>query len=62
MTEIDVYRFCMSLLNWEGVHLVGEQRVDQNIRVLLGAEEGPQQWCNTLEACDAFRAQYGERI
>ena len=39
MTEIDVYRFCRSLLEWEGVHLVGEERVGDHIRVLLSTDE-----------------------
>ena len=61
MTEIEVYRFCRSLLDWEGVHLVGEERVESNVRVLLAADDGPQEWCTSLLACEAFRARYGER-
>jgi len=61
MTEIDVYRFCRSLLDWEDVHLVGEERVGSSVRVLLSADGGPQEWCSSVEACEAFRARHGER-
>ncbi len=61
MTEIDVYRFCRSLLDWEGVHLVGEERLGSNVRVLLSTDEGRQEWCSSLAAAEAFRALHGER-
>lgn len=62
MTEVDVYRFCRSLLNWEGVHLVGEERVGSNVRVLLSTDDDKQEWCDSLERCEAFRAEYGEQV
>lgn len=62
MTEIDLYRFCRSLLDWEGVHLQGEERVGNYVRVLLSTDEGTQEWCNSLQACEAFRAQHGEGV
>ena len=61
MTEIDLYRFCRSLLDWEGVHLQGEERVGKYVRVLLTSDEGTQEWCNSLQASEAFRARYGEK-
>ena len=42
MSEIEVYRFCRSLLDWEGVHLLGEERVGENLRVLLTTDDGKQ--------------------
>ena len=62
MTEIDLYRFCRSLLNWEGVHLQGEERVGKYVRVLLTSDGGTQEWCNSLQACEAFRARHGEKV
>ena len=62
MTEIDVYRFCRSLLDWEGVHLQGEERVGKYVRVLLASDEGTQEWCNSLQTCEAFRARHGEKV
>ena len=61
MTEIDVYRFCRSLLEWEGVHLVGEERVGDHIRVLLSTDEGEQQWCSSMAAAEEFRGRHGEK-
>ena len=62
MTEVEVYRFCRSLLNWEGVHLLGEERGSgHGVRVLLAADNGDQEWCNSLQACETFRAKHGER-
>jgi hypothetical protein len=62
MTEIDVYRFCRSLLEWEGVHLVGQERVGDHVRVLLSTEEGEQQWCGSLGAAEEFRGRHGEKV
>jgi glutathione synthase/RimK-type ligase-like ATP-grasp enzyme len=60
MTEIEVYRFCRSLLEWEGVHLVGQERVGSNVRVLLSTDEGTQEWCDSMAACETFRSLHGE--
>ncbi len=60
MSEIEVYRFCRSLLNWENVHLQGEERTGEKLRVLLTTDDGRQEWCNSLAACEEFRARYGE--
>ncbi len=62
MTEVDVYRFCRSLLNWEGVHLVGEERLGSNVRVLLSTDDGKEEWCDSLAGCEAFRGRYGEQV
>jgi hypothetical protein len=59
LTEIDVNRFCVSLLDWDGVHLQGSERVGKTMRVLLASDDGDEEWCNTLAACEAFRARYG---
>ena len=60
MSEIEVYRFCRSLLEWENVHLEGEERVGENLRVLLSTDDGHREWCNSLAAAEEFRARYGE--
>jgi hypothetical protein len=49
----------MALLDWDGVHVVGEERVGETVRVLLANDDGEQQWCDDLESCEAFRAQHG---
>jgi hypothetical protein len=60
MSEIEVYRFCRSLLEWENVHLEGEERVGESLRVLLSTDDGHKEWCNSLAAAEEFRARYGE--
>jgi mannose-6-phosphate isomerase-like protein (cupin superfamily) len=60
LREIDINRFCISLLDWEGVHVVGEERTENGIRLSLANDAGVQEWCTTVEACEAFRARYGE--
>jgi hypothetical protein len=62
ITEIDVNRFCVALLDWDGVHLSGSERVGKFMRVLLSSDDGHEEWCNTLAACEAFRAKYAERV
>ena len=62
MSEIEVYRFCRSLLQWENVHLQGEERTGDKLRVLLTTDDGRQEWCNSLAACEEFRARYGEPV
>jgi hypothetical protein len=62
LTEIDVNRFCISLLDWDGVHLDGSERIGKNMRVLLSSDDGDEEWCLTLAACEAFRNRYGERV
>jgi hypothetical protein len=59
LTAVDLYRFCVALLDWDGVHVVGEEREGDALRVLLANDEGEQRWCDSLEACEAFRAQFG---
>lgn len=60
LTEIEVNRFCVSLLDWDGVHLQGSERVGNRMRVLLANDDGDEEWCNTLAACESFRARYAE--
>ncbi len=62
MTEVEVYRFSRSLLDWEGVHVVGEDREGQGVKVLLSSDDGMREWCTTLQACEAFRAKHGMRV
>ena len=62
LTEIDVNRFCISLLDWDGVHLMGSERLGNRMRVLLSSDDGDEEWCNTLAACEDFRARFGERV
>ena len=61
LTEIDFNRFCISLLDWDCVHVDGSERVGKNMRVLLSSDDGAAEWCLTLAACEAFRNKYGER-
>jgi hypothetical protein len=62
LTEIEVNRFCVSILDWDGVHLDGSERVGGRMRVLLSSDDGHEEWCNTLAACEAFRDKYAERV
>jgi hypothetical protein len=62
LTEIEVNRFCISILDWDGVHLQGSERVGKNMRVLLTNDDGHEEWCNTLAQCEAFRDKYAERV
>ena len=60
LTEIDVNRFCVSLLDWDGVHLMGSERIGNRMRVLLASDDGDEEWCITLAACESFRARFAE--
>ncbi len=62
LTDVELNRFCVSLLDWDGVHLVGSERVGGRMRVLLSSDDGHEEWCNTLAACEAFRDRYAERV
>ena len=60
LTEIEVNRFCVSLLDWDGVHLEGSERSGGRMRVLLSNDDGYEEWCNTLAACESFRSRFAE--
>ena len=60
LTEIEVNRFCVSLLDWDGVHLEGSERVGNKMRVLLSNDDGYEEWCLTLAACESFRSRFAE--
>ncbi len=62
LTEVEVNRFCVSILDWDGVHLNGSERVGGRMRVLLSSDDGHEEWCLTLAACEAFRDKYAERV
>ncbi len=62
LTDVELNRFCVALLDWDGVHLVGSERVGNRMRVLLSSDDGHEEWCNTLAACEAFRDKYAERV
>ena len=62
LTDVELNRFCITLLDWDGVHLEGSERVGGRMRVLLSSDDGHAEWCNTLAACEAFRDRYAERV
>ena len=62
LTEVELHRFCVALLDWDGVHVVGEERFGKTLRVLLTDEADHEEWCHSLDACVAFRDRYGEQV
>jgi hypothetical protein len=58
---VELHRFCISILDWDGIHVEGEERFGKTLRVRLTDEAGHEEWCHTLDACLAFRDRYGER-
>jgi hypothetical protein len=60
LTEIELNRFCISILDWDGVHLEGSERVGngKTMRVLLSSDDGHEEWCINLAQCEAFRNKY----
>lgn len=62
LTDVELNRFCISILDWDGVHLEGSERVGKYMRVLLSSDDGHQQWCLSLAECEAFRDRYAVRV